>query len=206
MNREPILHKVAQGDAAAVRELLDRYGGLVHALARRFLLDPSEVEDAVQEVFSQLWQNAGRYDPGLGSEETFVSTITRRRLIDRRRRLRRRAQGRVDADVGLQAARDDDQPAADLRDEAARAGECLATLRPEQQTCLRLSIYRGLSHEEIAGITGMPLGTVKTHVRRGLIALRDMLTTDKGGPKSRPPPTEGESPMPETRKRAQGIS
>lgn len=200
MTREPILHKVALGDPAAVRELLDRYGGLVYSLARRFILDPSEIEDAVQEVFSQLWQNAGRFDPALGAEETFVSTITRRRLIDRRRRIRRRTRDQVDADVGLQTAPDHDTTA-DLRDEAARAADLLSTLRPEQQTCLRLSIYRGLSHEEIARITSLPLGTVKTHVRRGLIALRELMTADKPG---KTPPS-GESPRPETRRRTQGI-
>lgn len=201
MTREPILHKVAQGDPAAVRELLDRYGGLVYSLARRFILDSSEIEDAVQEVFWQLWQNARRFDPALGAEETFVSTITRRRLIDRRRRIRRRTRDQVDADVGLHAV-PDRESATDLRDEAARAAELLATLRPEQQTCLRLSIYRGLSHEEIARITSLPLGTVKTHVRRGLIALRELLTADKPG---NSPPAD-ESTRPGTRRRAQGIS
>ncbi|MFN0011864.1 MAG: sigma-70 family RNA polymerase sigma factor [Phycisphaerales bacterium] len=198
MTRELILHKVAQGDPAAVRELLDRYGGLVYSLARRFILDPSEIEDAVQEVFSQLWQNAGRFDPRLGAEETFVSTITRRRLIDRRRRIRRRTRDQVDADVGLQPA-PDMEAASDLRDEAARAAELLATLRPEQQTCLRLSIYRGLSHEEIARITGLPLGTVKTHVRRGLISLRDLMIQGPGQ-------ADGESPEPQTRRRTRGTS
>jgi RNA polymerase sigma-70 factor (ECF subfamily) len=159
-----------------VTELLDRYGGLVYSLARRFCYQPSEIEDAVQEVFVALWESGDRFDPALGGEDTFIATITRRRLIDRRRRSQRRGQHLTDADVSLTAA--DAAPVTgslELSDEARRAGEALATLRPEQQRCLRLSIYQGLSHEEIAQSTGIPLGTVKTHVRRGLIALREAL-------------------------------
>lgn len=157
-----------------MQELLDRYGGLVYSLARRFCYSSSEIEDAVQDVFVALWQSASRFDSNLGSEDTFVSTVARRRLIDRRRASKRRAQHVTQADVSLSAAAEP-PPKAELSDEANRAAEVFSGLRAEQQLCLRLSVYQGLSHEEIAEATGMPLGTVKTHVRRGLIALRNAL-------------------------------
>lgn len=171
-------------------DLLARYGGLVYSLARRFCLSPAEVEDAVQEVFIALWQSASRFDPELGAEDTFVSTVARRRLIDRRRKSRRRARHTSEADVSQNAA-PAETPRTEISDDAARAAEVFATLRPEQQQCLRLSVYQGLSHEEIAAATGMPLGTVKTHVRRGLIALRDALEKNpKPADVSKTPPGE----------------
>lgn len=153
---------------------MNRYGGLVYTLARRIGYETSEIDDAVQEVFVALWEHASRFDPRLGAEETFVSTVARRRLIDRRRRRMRRTKGQVDTDVSLRAA-PLPPPTVERSSQSDRVNEILATLRPEQQTCLNLSICRGLSHDEIARATGIPLGTVKTHVRRGLIALREGL-------------------------------
>lgn len=175
---EHLLHQVAEGNPQAVRELLNRYGGLVYALARRFTLEPSEVDDAVQDVFAALWQNAGRFDPRIAPEDTFVSMVARRRLIDRRRRALRRNQGRLDADTSLMGDGPPPEPRAQSTEETERVLACLAALRPDQQTCLRLSVD-GKSHEQIARITGLPLGTVKTHVRRGLLALREALEKDK---------------------------
>jgi RNA polymerase sigma factor (sigma-70 family) len=183
---EHLLHQVAEGNPQAVRELLNRYGGLVYALARRFSLDQSEVDDAVQDVFTALWQNAGRFDPRIAGEDTFVAMVARRRLIDRRRRALRRNQGRVDADTALTPDHSSQGSAGGGgAEESQRVLSLMGTLRPEQQTCLRLSID-GKSHEQIARITGLPLGTVKTHVRRGLIALRDALEKQRSGTASGP--------------------
>jgi RNA polymerase sigma factor (sigma-70 family) len=173
---EFILQRVARGDAQAVRDLLDRYGGLVYALARRFCYEPGEIDDATQDIFLALWKSAVRFDPTVGSEETFVAMIARRRLIDRRRRSSRRLASTEDADVGqsMAPASDNQRRFAD-NELAARALEAMAELRPEQQLVLRLAIMQGLSHDQIAKVTGIPLGTVKTHVRRGLIALRESM-------------------------------
>lgn len=171
---DSILHRVAKGDPAATRQLIDRYGGLVHALARRFLFDHSELDDAVQDVFVALWQSAGRFDPKIAAEETFVAMVARRRLIDRRRRAQRRTQGQVDAELSV-IPEDHGPPSPEISEQARRAVDLIRTLRPEQQTVLRMSLCHGLSHEQIARLTGTPLGTVKTHVRRGLIALREAM-------------------------------
>jgi len=190
---DDLLQHVARGESRAIGELLDRYGGLVYSLARRFSYGPSEVEDAVQDVFAAVWKSAGRYDASLGSEETFVAMVARRRLIDRRRRAQRRAAHEGTIDPALadgRVARADGRAggvaerAAELSDDARRALEALESLRPEQQRCLRLSIYHGLSHEEIAASTGIPLGTVKTHVRRGLIAIRESLEKQSDEPRA----------------------
>jgi RNA polymerase sigma-70 factor, ECF subfamily len=168
-----LLARVGAGDPGAVREVLARYGGLVWSIAKRF--EPSEAEDAVQEIFLDLWKSAARYDAALGSEATFIATIARRRLIDRRRSRRRRPQdtGQV-ADVVLEeVASDGTSPATSA--EASKAAHALDKLRPEQRQVLVLSTCHGLSHGEIAAQTGMPLGTVKAHARRGLLSIRAAL-------------------------------
>src|SRR6478672_262781 len=91
MNQEPmLLPQVAQGNPVAIRACLDRYGGLVWGIARRFFGANADAEDAVQEAFLDLWRSAGRYDPKVSSEPVFVALIARRRFIDRRRRTQRR--------------------------------------------------------------------------------------------------------------------
>jgi RNA polymerase sigma-70 factor (ECF subfamily) len=172
------LQRVAAGDATAVREVLDLYSGLVWALARRFSTTQADAEDAVQEIFLDVWKCAGRYDAAVASEATFIAMIARRRLIDRRRRASRRI-GTVEAtDASTPPAEGVDADAggrSQVSEEAGIASRALQALRPEQQQVLRLSVLQGLSHESIAEATGLPLGTVKTHIRRGLIRVRELI-------------------------------
>jgi RNA polymerase sigma-70 factor (ECF subfamily) len=138
---------------------------------------PREAEDAVQEIFVELWRHAARFDPSVASETAFVAMIARRRLIDRRRRIERRpeASGFVEETPDSESG---NPPQVELSEEAQRAAAALNQLSSEQQRVLRLSIYRGLSHERIASVTGLPLGTVKTHARRGLMRIRDLLQSE----------------------------
>jgi len=170
-----LLERVAAGDPEAVALLTDRYGGLVWSLVRRFSAGQSDAEDAVQEIFLDLWRSAGRFDPGVAGEATFVALIARRRLIDRRRKTMRTPVSVEFSGGHAAAVAEGAQERLETREQAAVASAALTALRPEQQRVLRLSVYQGLSHEEIAVATGMPLGTVKTHVRRGLIRMRDLL-------------------------------
>jgi RNA polymerase sigma factor (sigma-70 family) len=172
---QPILHRVAAGDSTAVQECLDRYGGFVWSLARRFSKQPSEAEDAAQEVFIELWRKAGRFDPSVASEMTFVAMIARRRLIDRNRRRQRGPTSELSGVELPSESADRDLAEVDICDEAARASRALTELKPDQRRVLELSIYSGLSHEQIARVTKLPLGTVKTHARRGLARVREML-------------------------------
>ncbi len=180
----PVLGRVATGDAAATRECLERYGNLVWSIARRF--ESVEVEDAVQEIFLDLWKSAARFDPAIASEPAFVAMIARRRLIDRRRsRMRRPAADTPlagDSSDGLLAVDPNPSTSPDTCVEAKQAARALEQLRPEQREVLVLSTVGGLSHGEIADATGLPLGTVKAHVRRGLLSIRAALGgVDQGG-------------------------
>jgi RNA polymerase sigma-70 factor (ECF subfamily) len=172
----PLLGRVAAGDAVATRECLARYGGLVWSIARRF--DPGDAEDAVQEIFLDLWKSAARFDPNIASETAFVATIARRRLIDRQRMRRRRPTTEQLPEVPSHV---DPGASPAMCAEASQAAAALDALRPEQRQVLVLSVSHGLSHGEIAARTGMPLGTVKAHARRGLLSIRAaLLGVDQG--------------------------
>lgn len=171
---QSILKRIASGQKSAVQECLDAYGGLIWSLARRMLRGADEAEDAVQEIFIDIWKNAARFDEAKSSETTFVAMIARRRLIDRVRRGHR--QPSVDSleDVLTEPANDNDRDV-QLCIEAKEAAQAMKTLRPEQRQILHLSIVQGLSHQEISDALKMPLGTVKTHARRGLMQVREVL-------------------------------
>lgn len=173
----PVLERIARGDRAAVPECLDRYGGLVWALARRHAADPADAEDAVQEVFIDLWRSAWRFDASAGTEATFVATIARRRLIDRQRRRSRRPTPEPLPEGGPACPNTADR--IDLDDEARAARARLADLSPDQRRVLERAIDGGRTQAEIAEELGMPLGTVKAHARRGLIRLRELLGGDR---------------------------
>jgi RNA polymerase sigma-70 factor (ECF subfamily) len=172
----PLLPRIVQGDRSAIRDCISRYGGLVWSLARRAA--PTDAEDAVQEIFVDLWKSAPRFDPRAGTEITFVATIARRRLIDRRRARQRRPDTESLPDStreGPTASSANGSVAPEMGAEAALAARALDQLRPEQRQVLILTACHGLSHEEVATSTGMPLGTVKAHARRGLLRVREAL-------------------------------
>lgn len=184
---EPLLPRVAAGDGMAIGEVVDRYRGLVWSLARRLGVRPADADDAVQEVFIDLWKSAGRFDPSIASEKTFVATIARRRLIDRQRRAARRPEDVELPSPEVLASEADgriEAPQIEARVEASLAGRAIARLRPEERRALLLNVYHGYSHSQIADRTGLPLGTVKTYVRRGLIRVRELL---EQAPESSPP-------------------
>lgn len=168
-----VLDRIARGEKTAFAECLDSYGGLVWSLARRLSRTPADAEDATQEIYLKLWKNAGRYDVQRGSEAVFIATIARRVLIDRLREHKRRP---VEAPIeefedwaGATAA--DGESCA----EAKIAAAALAQLRPQEQQVISLSVVQGLSQGDIAERLNMPLGTVKSLMRRGLMAVREKL-------------------------------
>lgn len=153
---------------------MKKYGGLVWSLARRMLRNSDDAEDAVQEIFLDVWKNAAKFDESQSSETTFIAMIARRRLIDRIRFSSRRISAdALDEVLTEPVDRADRKMQTSL--EANDAVKALNTLRPEQRQVLQLSIVQGLSHQEIANQTGMPLGTVKTHARRGILQAREFL-------------------------------
>jgi RNA polymerase sigma-70 factor (ECF subfamily) len=174
---ESILERVARGDQQAVRECIDEFGGLVWAIARRMTRSRADAEDAVQDIFVDVWRSAGRFDPRQGSEKVFVTTIARRRLIDRIRRSRMNSL--MDSEEALESPQfAEPGTGGEIRSDAERAAAVVARLRPDQRKVLRMGLLEGLTHSEIAAATGMPLGTVKTQMRRGLIQVRQWLRLD----------------------------
>lgn len=169
-----VLPRIAAGEPAAVADCIARYGGLVWSLARRFLGNPADAEDAVQDVFIELWKNAARYDPARSSEPTYITMIARRRLIDRKRKAGRTPalQPLPDEPPGVRGT-----DRIEVEDEAAKAAAVLGELRDDERRVIQMAVYQGLTHEEIAAATGLPVGTVKTHIRRGLIRVRERLAS-----------------------------
>ncbi len=179
---QAILKRIALGDRSAVDDCLDAYGGLIWSIARKMLRNSDEAEDAVQEVFIDIWKNAGRFDETQSSETTFVAMIARRRIIDRIRSANRRISADSLDEVMTEPAQRGDEKI-QICVEAREAAKAMNALRPEQRQVLELSIVQGLSHQEIADATGMPLGTVKTHARRGLLLAREYLGLGNSGGK-----------------------
>jgi len=178
--KRTLLQRVADGEPDAVRQTIERYSGLVWSLARRLSPTHADAEDAVQDVFVSLWKSAERYDPGAAKESTFIAMIARRRLIDRLRRTGRRPDiggAELDESYAPPAAGAAGAAPHASNEEAALVAEAFRELSPEQQRVLRLSIQHGQSHSQIAESTGIPLGTVKTHARRGLIKLKDLVAS-----------------------------
>lgn len=177
---DPLLVRVARGDAEAVRECIARYSPLVWSLVKRLSRDPATIEDVVQDVFISVWKNAASFDPALGSEATFIATIARRKVIDRHRRLQRTlpTEAVEPADVSAEEAGFE---RIELGDDARRAREALLRLRPEQRRLILMSVVQGLTHQEIAARTGVPLGTIKSHIRRGLERAAQVLRPREGG-------------------------
>jgi RNA polymerase sigma-70 factor (ECF subfamily) len=175
---EAVLHRIASGDKGAAEECLKLYGGLVWSLARRMSPDREDAEDAVQEIFIDVWKNAARFDAAQASETTFIAMIARRRLIDRLRKRNRQPATDSIEDVSVEPEDRADR-VLQTSVEAGEAARAMRQLRREQQQVLKLSIFQGLSHQEISNLTGMPVGTVKTHARRGLLQIREILGIGK---------------------------
>ena len=167
-----LLERVASGQATAFAECMDVYGDLVWSLARRFSPNRADAEDATQDIFLRLWKAAAQFDAARGSEAVFIATLARRLLIDRYRERRRRpVEVTALQEEPVWAVHEDPGVSVD----AARAAAALQQLRPEQQRVIAMSVAQGLSQGEIASATGIPLGTVKTLMRRAFLELRERL-------------------------------
>ncbi len=176
-NRKNLLAEVATGDSKAFEELTKKYGNLIWSIARRYLSNQAEAEDAVQEIFLALWQSASRFDASKGSEITFIATIARRRLIDG---LRKNNKHKILQSIDDAISNDVFKQKSNLETNAelSLAIGILETLEKKDQELLSLSIYQGYSHVEIAKLLNLPLGTVKTKIRRNLMKIREKI---KGG-------------------------
>jgi RNA polymerase sigma-70 factor (ECF subfamily) len=169
----PLLPRIARGEAGAVNDCVRRYGPLVWSWARRMSPSRADAEDAVQEIFMQLWKSAATFDANRCSERGFVAMVARRRLIDRLRSQR----ARRGLEVALSPADFDADTASWLQNDpdAQRAAQLIAALPEDRRNVVLLFLAYGCSHSEISERTGMPLGTVKSVVRRSLMLIRAQL-------------------------------
>ena len=176
-NQKNLLTEVATGDSKSFEELTKKYGNLIWSIASRYLSNQAEAEDAVQEIFLALWQSASRFDANKGSEITFIATIARRRLIDG---LRKNNKHKILQSIDDAISNDVFKQKSNLEKNAelSLAIGILDTLEKKDQELLSLSIYQGYSHVEIAKLLNLPLGTVKTKIRRNLMKIREKI---KGG-------------------------
>lgn len=175
-----LLQRIASGDSAAVRECIERYGALVWSLARRLSRSPSDAEDATQDIFLDIWRSAGRYDASQGSDKVFIAMIARRRLIDRLRKTT--SEPPMDPVESLEHVDwADPGTSSETASDAEHAARALAQLRPDHRQVLELGLMHGLSQSEIAARLELPLGTVKSFMRRGLLKVRESMNLDAQG-------------------------
>jgi RNA polymerase sigma factor (sigma-70 family) len=172
---DSILQRIASGDKVAVDDCLNRYGGLIWSLAKRWLGSVPDAEDATQEIFVELWQQASKFDPAIAGEATFVAMVARRRLIDRMRKESRRPAMEVIVAEPMADSSTQGAEAAEWADDVAKVKRCLSRLTTTQQEILGLVVHQGATHRVISERLSIPLGTVKSYARRGLIQLRDCM-------------------------------
>ena len=159
---------------------MDQYGGLVWSIVLRWVRNSWDAEDITQEIFLELWKCADRYDPKAGSEQVFVSTIARRRLIDKLRAQGRRPETEEYDEERQKDERDSDPDFASVAFDVELATEAIEQLGEGQREILTMGVVAGMTHSEIAEATGKPLGTVKTQIRRGLTKVRELI--ERGTP------------------------
>ena len=171
-----LLARLAAGDMDAAGELYDRHAGQIYGLARRILQDETDAEDIVQDVFSQAWKGADRYESGRASVLGWLLMMTRTRSIDRLRARQARPDIRGAALPDTLTSSDTAAPDTLMASEqAGLVRDALLALSAPQRTVLELAYYEGLTQVEIAARLSEPLGTVKTRVRTALGALRRRL-------------------------------
>ena len=163
-----LLALVRKGDERAMASLFDRYSKVVYSVALRVLRDPAAAEDVLQEIFMQVWRNPDSFTSTRGSLGGWLAVVARNRAIDTLRR--KRPTDSVD-DVVL-ASSTNIAAEAERNSLMERARSVIVTLPAEQRKTLEMAFFDGLTHAEIAELTGDPLGTVKTRIRSALLTLR----------------------------------
>lgn len=176
---EALLQRVAVRDEAAFGMLYDRFSGPLYGLIKRILEDEQDARDIVQEGFLYLWNKAHDYDPVRSKAFTWAVVIFRNKAIDRLRALRRRGQLTENATAEFLVT-DRSSPeradhAADHAERAAMVRGVISSLPEEQRRCIELAFFKGLTHHQLAEQLQTPLGTIKTHIRRGLTRMRDLM-------------------------------
>ena len=177
-DNDSILARIAAGEDGSFELLIEKYGNLVWSIGKKFLYRQSDVEDAVQEVFIAIWKSANKFDANKAKEITFVSMIARRRFIDHLRKISKHK--------NLESIDDDNRGHQLYKESILNEStdlqlikNAIKSLDINDQELLNLSIYQGYSHSEISKLLNVPLGTVKTRIRRNLIKLKEVFETNE---------------------------
>lgn len=179
---EDLLRQVAGGGREAYIALYDRYAPRVFGLLIRLLPDRTEAEDVLQEVMWEIWRKADRYDPSIGSAQTWILLTARSRAIDAVRRMRRASQRTQAAGWDESSATPPDRTTGVPTSAGdGRLGDAMAGLPEEQEAAIRLAFVHGLTRKEIAEVTGVPIGTVKTRISLAVRKLGEIVRADGKG-------------------------
>ncbi len=163
-----VIARICSGDEGAMAVLYDRYARIVYSVALRVLAETSAAEDVLQEVFLQLWRNPQAFDASRGSLMAWLAVIARHRAIDHLRRQHPHEEA-TETVVALSPSMETES---ERRQTVQKVQSIMAGMPSEQRSALEMAFFDGLTHTEIAGKTGQPLGTVKTRIRAGLLTLR----------------------------------
>jgi RNA polymerase sigma-70 factor (ECF subfamily) len=172
---DALLARVALGDRDAFARLYDVISPAVYGIAVRVVRDRAQAQEVAQEAFVELWRTAARYDRSRGSATSWALTIAHRRAVDR---VRRETASRERAARSARLDLTEGEPAnetAEANLDRQRVRHALDTLTPAQRQSIELAYYGGYTYPEVASLLQIPLGTVKTRIRDGLIRLRDAL-------------------------------
>jgi len=173
-----LLQRIGRRDRQAFSRLYDRYAGLLYSTIFRVLNSPDESADVLQDVFLQIWDKAGSYDPALGRPFNWALTLARHRAIDRLRSLRRRYSFIEEITHEMEEPNPRFAVGPDevfSQEQATRIRSAVATLPLEQRQAIEMAFLGGLTHNEIASTLNQPLGTIKARIRRGMLKLRELL-------------------------------
>jgi RNA polymerase sigma-70 factor (ECF subfamily) len=167
--------RIARGDDRAFAEIYDHLAPMVYGIVLRIVRDPAQAEEVTQEAFVELWRQSGRFDSARGGLRGWAVMIARRRAVDRVRSEQSRRDRQL-RHAAAPAGAPDSPPDAVIESlERDRARRVLAQLGEAHRRALELAYFDGLTHVEIAERLGVPLGTVKTRIRDGLIRLRGLI-------------------------------
>ncbi|GFN02701.1 RNA polymerase sigma factor SigK [Streptomyces microflavus] len=173
---QELLVRVARGDQDAFAKVYDAVSGPVFGLVRSVLRDPAQSEEVAQEVLVEVWRTAPRFQASRGSAMNWVLTLAHHRAVDRVRSAEASAAREHKAALlDRTPAFDEVSEQVETRLEREQVRRCLRTLSELQRQSVTLAYYRGLTYREVAELLTVPLGTIKTRLRDGLIRLRDCL-------------------------------
>lgn len=170
----------AAGGEAALRGVYDRWSGLVHAYCLRSMASRADAEETTAQVFVDAWRSRKKFDPDRGTLPGWLLGIARHRVADAHAAA---ARDRAVREAVAELRPEEEPPTQEQLLDRLLLADALATLNPEQRRAVGLAFYDGLTHEQVAVTMGVPLGTAKSHIRRGLAVLRRRLEVDGAAPR-----------------------